>query len=111
MKKMLMVWFADSAALWFADAVLEGISFADTKALVMTALVLAVLNAVVKPVLKLLSFPITLATMGLFSLVINGAVLMMAFNLSEGSQINGIGTAILAAVIVSVIGGMISGSK
>ena len=104
MKKMIVVWFADFLALWFADAVLEGIAFSDKTALAVTALILALMNAIVKPVLKVLSFPVTLMTFGLFSFVLNGIVLMMAFHLAEGSYVSGLPTAMIAALLVSVIG-------
>ena len=109
MKKFIGTWIADCVALFIADGLIQEVSFANNRAIVMTALVLALLNLFVKPVLKFISLPITFLTFGLFLLVINGAVIMMAFNMSEGAGVTGLLPAILTSVIVSIVGGVING--
>jgi putative membrane protein len=109
MKKFLGTWIADCVALIIADGLLDQITFADNTAIVATAAVLALLNMFIKPVLKVISIPITVMTFGLFSLIINGLVIMMAFNISEGSTITGLWPAILTSFIVSIVSSVING--
>lgn len=72
--------------------------------LVLTGLVLGIVNAVVKPILVLLSAPITCATLGLFLLVINGLMLLLVSNIDAlGFQVNGILWAIIGSLIISVV--------
>ena len=66
------------------------------------ALVLTILNATVKPVLKFLCFPVTFLTFGLFSLVINAIVLQLTFMFVDGAYITSFGATILAGIIVSI---------
>jgi putative membrane protein len=79
----------------------QGGSWSGT--LVLAAVLLGVCNAVVKPVLILLTLPATVLSMGLFLLVINGAVLALVAWMLPGFSIAGFGSAILGALIVSVV--------
>lgn len=99
-----------AASLWVADYLLEGISFEaadDTGrivALVVSAVVLGVLNALVRPVLMLISLPITIVTLGLFILVINGVLLWLLSLLPfTGFRVDGLLAAILGGIVVSVV--------
>ena len=103
MKKLLMRWAANAVSLWIVAMLFSGVVFYDGTSLMLTALALTLLNAFLKPVLKFLSFPLTLLTLGLFSLVINGIVLMMAFSYTSGSLIRDLPTAILVSVMLSLI--------
>lgn len=102
MKKLIRMWIVNSISLWVVDTFLSGISFSDGWAVVSTALALTLINMIIKPVLRVLSLPITILTFGLFSLVVNGAVLSMAFRFSSGSYLNGFGTAIIASIILAL---------
>lgn len=90
--------------LWLADALVGGIRFDGTAALVLSAVVLGLANAVVKPVLIFLTLPATVVTLGLFLLVINGAVLALVAWIVPGFAVAGFGAAVLGALIVSVTG-------
>jgi len=70
---------------------------------VMFALVLGILNVLVKPVLLLLTLPLNILTLGLFTLVINGVVFWMAAQLPLGVRVSGFTGALFAAVVVSVV--------
>ena len=81
---------------------------------IFTALFLAIVNALVKPVLKVLGFPLTVISLGLFLLVINAFMLELAGYLSRnithaGILVDGFGAALLGAVIVSVVSMMLGG--
>jgi putative membrane protein len=103
MSKFIETWLLNGVSLWIIDHFTASISFADVMAIAFTALVLTILNSTIKPILKAVSFPLTFVTFGLFSLVINGAVLWAAFQLSEGSSIMSFGSAIWIALILAVL--------
>jgi len=103
-----------AASLGIADYLLEGIRFdppsytADAQtnyllALAIAAIVLGVLNAIVRPVLLLLSMPITCVTLGLFVLVVNGLMLLILSWLPLGFRVSDIFAAIIGALIVGVV--------
>ena len=102
MKSLIRSLILTGLSLWVIDVLMEGISFPNTQTLVITALVLGVMNAVVKPILKVLSLPINIMTLGLFSFVINAAILSMTFNLTGGS-IDSFWTAVLASILLSIV--------
>jgi putative membrane protein len=89
--------------LWVATLLVGGLTIADGMTLVLAALLLGVCNAVVKPVLIILTLPATILTLGLFLLVINGVVLALVAWMLPGFTIAGFGSAVLGALIVSVI--------
>ncbi len=102
-----------AASLWVATQLVPGIRIsppgwlADPQsdylaALLVSALALGLLNAVVKPVLLMLSLPITCATLGLFILFVNGLVLLILSALPVGFHVDGLISAIVGGLIVSV---------
>jgi putative membrane protein len=91
-----------AAGLWLASRLVPGVEIATTATLLLGALLLGVVNAVVRPVLIVLTFPITLLTLGLFLWVINAAMLGIVAWLLSGFEIAGLGSALLAAAIVSI---------
>jgi putative membrane protein len=90
--------------LWLADALLDGVTITGTFTLLLAALLLGVVNAVVRPLVLVLTLPITLLTLGLFLLVVNAAMLGLVAGLLPGFRIAGIWAAIGAWLIVSVTG-------
>lgn len=98
----------NGVSLWVLDLLFSGVVIADAASLAALTLILALCNALIKPVLQFFSFPLTLLSMGLFSLVINGSVLLMAFNLVQGTYINGLGTAVIASIVLSFVNGALS---
>ena len=69
----------------------------------LAAVVFSVVNAVIGPVLRLLAIPLTAVTLGLFALVINGVLLMIAAWLSDAIEVSGFGSAVLAALILAMV--------
>ncbi len=108
MKKFLQVLLTNTVCLALTDMIMKGIAFNSYGALIVTALALTILNAFIKPLLQLISLPVTILTFGLFSLVINAAVLMMAFSMSSGSYIASFSTALLAAVVLALANSFVS---
>jgi putative membrane protein len=90
--------------LWLATELITGLHIADPLTLLLAAVLLGVCNAVVKPVLILLTLPATVLSLGLFLIVINGVVLALVAWMLPGFTIAGFGAAVLGALIVSVTG-------
>jgi putative membrane protein len=88
--------------LWLATALVSGLVITTPLTLLLAAVLLGLCNAVVKPVLVILTLPATVLTLGLFLLVINGAVLALVAWMLPGFTIAGFGAAMLGALIVSI---------
>ncbi|MBR5086085.1 MAG: phage holin family protein [Muribaculaceae bacterium] len=70
---------------------------------VIVAVVLGLINSVVRPVVKLLSLPITILTLGLFAFVVNGLMVLLCAYFIDGFKVEGLGAAILFSIILSVV--------
>jgi putative membrane protein len=91
-------------AVWVAAYVLDGVHLEnDAKTIIVVALVLALLNAIVKPILVILTIPVTIVTLGLFLLVINALMVVWTSKLVNGFKVDGWLTALLFSLIVSVV--------
>ena len=89
--------------LWVADRLLPGIAFTGTGSLIVSALLLGIVNAVIRPVLLILTLPLTVLTLGLFILVVNGISLALVAGLVSGFQVTGLFSATIGAIIVSLV--------
>jgi len=90
--------------LWVATALVDGIRADDTFTLILAAIVLGLVNAVVRPIAILLTIPLTVLTLGLFLWPINAGMLWLVGRLLEGFDVAGFGSALLGAALVSVTG-------
>jgi putative membrane protein len=90
--------------LWLASVLVPGINFASGWTLLGAALVLGIVNAIIRPIVVLLTLPITILTLGLFLLVINAAMLGLVASFFSGFHISGFWAALFGAVIVSITG-------
>ena len=90
--------------LWMADTILAGVYFDGLVALWIAALLLGVVNAIVRPIVFFLTLPITLVTLGLFVFVINGAMVLLVATLMPSFHVNGLWPAIVASIIVGITG-------
>ncbi len=95
--------------LWLASMVLPGISFESTGKLAIAALLLGVVNAIVRPIAFIFTLPLTLVTLGLFLFVLNAAMVGLVARLVPGFTISGFWTAMGAAVIVWIVSWLASG--
>ena len=95
-------WGITSLALWVASHVFRGLRFADFASLLVTALLLGFANAVVKPLLIVLTLPLTLLTFGLFLLVINALMIQLVSALVKGFQVSGFWTAFFASIFIAL---------
>ena len=94
--------------LWVASRIVPGISFASTESLIWAALLLGVVNSFVRPVLIILTIPITILSLGLFLLVINGLMIELVAHFLSGFHVEGLWPAILTSLVVSLTSWVIS---
>ena len=99
-----------SVGLWLADAMLSSMRFDDVPSMVLSALLLGVVNAFVRPIIVVLTLPITLLSLGIFVLIINGAMVMLVARLMPAFHLDGLGTAIVASVVVGLTSWLANGS-
>jgi len=103
MRSFLLHWLVTAAALAVTAHVVPGIGVSSTAVLLVSALVLGFVNAVVRPVLVVLTLPITILTLGLFYLVVNGAAMGLAAWLVPGFTIASLGSAMIGALAVGLV--------
>jgi putative membrane protein len=99
----LVHWLVVAVALWVAAYIVPGVIVADYAALAIGALVLGLVNALVRPVLVVLTLPITILTLGLFYLVVNGLAFGLAAALVPGFSVSSIWAAIVGALVVGLV--------
>ena len=103
-----------AAGLWLATRWVAGITVDDAGTVVLAGVLLGLVNAIVRPIAIVLTFPITILTLGFFLLVINAAMLARVAALLPGLHIASFGAALLGALIVSItgwIGSFLVGSR
>ena len=96
-------------AVFAASYLLPGVDVESFTTAIIVALVLAVLNLLLKPLLIILTIPITILTLGLFLLVINALMVIWADSLIDGFEVDGWWAAILFSLIVSVVSAILNG--
>jgi putative membrane protein len=104
MRGFLARLFITAFGLWIADVLLGGVSFDGLGALWLAALLLGIVNAVLRPILIVLTLPLTLVTLGLFIFVVNGAMVLLVSRLMPSFHVVGLGSAILASIVVGLTG-------
>jgi putative membrane protein len=102
--KTLVRWFLLAAALLLLAQLLPSVKVSGFGAALWAALVLGLLNTLVRPLLVLLTLPVTILTLGLFLFVINALMFWAASWLLDGLEVSGFGAALLGSLIYSVMG-------
>lgn len=103
MRNILLVWLVNALALLALPYVVPSVQVDGFVTALVAALVLGLVNTLVRPVLILLTLPVTLVTLGLFIFVINGLLFWMVANFLEGFRVAGFGSAVLGAIVYAVI--------
>lgn len=107
MLKLLLKWLLSAAALLGVAYVYGGVSVASFGTAMFAAAIIGLLNMLVRPILVILTIPITLLTLGLFLFVINALMFWAASGLIGGFHVNGFGAALLGSLIYSALGVLI----
>lgn len=97
-----------SLSLWLASAIVPGMGFATNWTLLWAALILGIVNALVRPIVVILTLPLTILTLGLFLLVVNAAMLGLVAAMLDGFTLSGFWSALFGALLVSVFSGIAS---
>lgn len=108
MFKLLVVWVLNALALMAVAYLVPGIHVANFTAALLAAVVIGFANVLVKPILVILTLPITLLTLGLFLLVINGLLFWFIGHLLQGFSVNSVLTGVIGALVYSVIAWILS---
>lgn len=103
LKEFLQRWIITTAAVLVAAHIVKGIHYDSTQALLIATLVLGLLNAFLRPLLLLLSLPLLILTLGLFTIIINALLLLGVGGLIEGFHVDDFRSAFWGALIISVI--------
>lgn len=101
--KVIIKLLITAVVAYFLPKILSGVQVADFTSAIIFAIVLGLLNLIVRPILSLLSLPITILTLGLFSLVINALIILLADRFTEGINVDGFWWALIFSVALSVI--------
>jgi len=104
LSSFLIQWVVTALSLWVASYVFRGVRFADAASLIVSALLLGFANAIVRPILILLTLPLTLVTLGLFLLVINALMLLLVAAVVRGFSLSGFWTAFFASIFITLLG-------
>lgn len=106
--RLLLVWILNAIALLAVAYLYPGVQVEDWKAAAVAALVLGLVNTLVKPVLVILTLPVTIVTLGLFLLVLNALLFWSVASLVPGFHVSGFWAAVLGAILYSLIGWLLS---
>ena len=100
---LIAVWFVGALALWIVAKIIPGVEVGGFGSALIAAAMIAIVNAVIGPVLRFISFPITFLTLGLFLLVVNAILLKLAAILTPGFRVRGFIPALVGALLLTII--------
>jgi putative membrane protein len=106
--RLLLAWLINAFALVAVAYLMPGISVASFTTALVAALVLGLINAVIRPVLVLLTLPVTLLTLGLFIFVLNGLLFWFVGSFIQGFVVEGFWSGVFGAIIFSLISWLLS---
>ena len=107
MVKLIVKWLLSAAALLFVAYVYSGVEVKSFGSAMLAAFVIGLLNTIVRPILVLLTLPVTLVTLGLFLFVINALMFWAAGSMLDGFHVNGFLGALIGSLIYSLLGVLI----
>ena len=103
MISMIAHWVLNALALYIVARILPGIHLSDFGSALVAVVIIGLVNVLIKPILFLLTLPVTFITFGLFAFVLNALMLMLASSLTPGFKIDGFGTALLGSILLSLV--------
>ena len=101
--KLLLNWVLSALAVWIVSRLVHGFVVHGAAAALIAALVIGFVNATLGLFLKIITFPLTLLTFGLFWVVINAAMLELASTIVPGFEVHGFGAAFIGAIVLSLV--------
>jgi putative membrane protein len=109
MVAILLNWVANSVAIYFVAYLMRGVEVASFRDALIAGAVLSLINAIVKPVLVILTLPLTILTLGLFYFFVTAFCLWLVSEFYSGFMIHGLFTTLVAALLVSIFSSFIYG--
>ena len=106
--KLLLIWFLNALALLTVAYVLPGIHVDGFTAALVAALILGLINTLLRPLLILLTLPVTVVTLGLFILVINGLLFWFAGSVLKGFEVSGFWVGVLGALLYGIFSSVLA---
>lgn len=103
MINLLVRWLINAVALFLVSRILPGFIVDDFAAAMIAVIIIGLVNALIKPILAILTLPINILTLGLFSFILNALLLLLASSMTPGFHIDGFGTALLGSILLSVV--------
>ncbi|HXV13049.1 MAG TPA: phage holin family protein [Candidatus Krumholzibacteria bacterium] len=103
MRGFLIRALISALGLWVASAILPSVHSTGFLALIGAGLLLGIVNAVIRPLIVVMTLPVTIVTLGLFILVINAAMIGLVAKMLNGFAVGGFGGAVMTAIIVSIV--------
>lgn len=104
---LLIHWLISTVAVWVTAYILPGVSVDTFTAALVAALILGIVNTLIRPILVLLTLPITVLTLGLFVLVINAALVLFTSNIVPGFFVASFSWAILFGIVQAIVSGFL----
>lgn len=101
----------NAIAFYIVAYLVPGVRIVGWQALIVVALVWGILSMILKPILILLTLPVNIMTLGLFTLVINGVLFYLTSKIVPGFMVDGMGTAIVASIVLSLVSWFLSTIK
>lgn len=112
--KLILRWLITSAAIFAVPYLVPGVHIANFYAALIAALVIGLINMTIRPILLLLTLPITLLTLGLFTLVINGLMFWLTSTIVKGFSVDGFVPALLGSLVfwlIAWLGNALAGTR
>jgi putative membrane protein len=107
--RLILKLLINAAALWVAGYLVSGIDLdGDFWTILLVALIFGLINTVIKPVLKVLSLPVIILSLGLFALVINAAMLGLTAAITDALSVADFWSAVLGAIVISVVSAVLN---
>ena len=104
LSSILVIWLATIVGLGLTSLIVPGIQIKSFSSLLISAIVLGLINVFLRPILWLLTAPLSVLTFGLFTLVINALMIKLAATMVPDFKVSGFGSALLAAIVMALIG-------
>ena len=107
MRGFLLRWLFNAVAIYATTRIISGLRVPDLGGAILAALVLGIVNAVIRPIILLLTLPVNILTLGLFTLVVNTIMLYLVAAVTP-LQISGFGAAFIGALLIAIISTLLS---
>ena len=99
----IVSWLLGALALWIVAYIIPGIKVRDFRAALIAALVIALVEITIGPILRFLTFPLTILTLGLFRLVVNAILLKLAAMFTPGFSVDGFLSALIGSLVLTIL--------